>query len=68
MSIYDDRILAAIKDKFMTAAEISEATGVSYSRVSICLNNLRKHNMVEYVQATSEARGVKPYKYRAKAT
>ena len=61
---YDKLIIDCIKDNFKSVKEISEETDISYNRVNIRMNSLRKYDMVICIQGKSEKAGLKPTKYK----
>lgn len=64
----DETILDAIKDKWKTASEIAEETGLPRVRVSVRLRQLRKPtwDKVICMHCKNGKQGVNPMKYKAK--
>lgn len=63
----DDTILRSIQDSFKTVREISSELGISYLRVSVRMNYLRKRREVIMVHSSDpRVRGVRPVRYKKK--
>jgi len=63
----DDLILKCIEKEFKSVKQISDEINVYYVRVSVRLRQLRKRDMVIFIQSNEQhVKGVKPLKYRAK--
>jgi len=62
---YDEVILESIREGFKTGKQISDETGISYTRVMVRLAQLRSRNEVFAVETNKQGKlGVKPLKYR----